>query len=306
MANYERGSADDVRVFDGGDDDEDVEGSRLPLLIVIALLVLAAFGAVVYLAYQRGVSQGHNEIRELAAAPGPAKVAPTNAGGTPTPYTGLKIYQQPAPSDDTTDTGGATPPPKPIDTPAAMTPAPATPKPETATMAPPKPEAVAPPKPAPVAAMPAPAPAKPVTPPPSKPVDTKPTTTAMAPVKPTPAPVTPKPEPVPAKPAPTQIAAAPPPPAATPAPAAADTAPAGSGFVQIGSYKSMAEANAAWAAYKAKHPGAVGGLSNNVQSASLGAKGTWYRLRIVTGSKADAASLCTKLKAEGGDCIVAK
>src|SRR6185369_4201393 len=103
MANYERGSTDDVRVFDGGEDDEDVEGSRLPLLIVIALLVLAAFGAVVYLAYQRGVSQGKGEIRELAAATGPAKVAPSSPGGTQTPYTGLKIYQQPAPSDDTTD-----------------------------------------------------------------------------------------------------------------------------------------------------------------------------------------------------------
>ena len=43
MANSDRHSADDVRVFDGGEDDEDVEGSRLPLLIVIALFVLAAF-----------------------------------------------------------------------------------------------------------------------------------------------------------------------------------------------------------------------------------------------------------------------
>ena len=76
--------------------------------------------------------------------------------------------------------------------------------------------------------------------------------------------------------------------------------------MQIGSYKSVAEANAAWTAYKAKHAGAVGGLSIDVQSADLGAKGTWHRLRIVAGSKADAASLCTKLKAEGGDCIVAK
>ena len=53
------------------DDDEDVEGSRLPLLIVIALLVLAAFGGVVWLAYQRGVQQGHAEVpRVIAAEPG--------------------------------------------------------------------------------------------------------------------------------------------------------------------------------------------------------------------------------------------
>src|SRR5581483_837076 len=105
MANYERDH--DVHVFDGGEDDEDIEGSRLPLLIVIALLVLAAFGAVVWLAYQRGVSQGHSEApRIIAAEPGPARVAPSNPGGTPTPYTGLKIYQQPAPDDP----GSATPP----------------------------------------------------------------------------------------------------------------------------------------------------------------------------------------------------
>src|SRR3569832_2664570 len=301
MANYERGSSDDVRVFDGGEDEEDVEGSRLPLLIVIALLVLAAFGAVVYLAYQRGVSQGHTEIRELAAAPGPAKGAPTNAGGTPTPYTGLKIYQQPAPSDDQADTGGDVTPP--VTPPAANTTAP---------------------KPAPVAATPAPA----VTPPPKpvetatpkpveiapKPLVTPPAMTAAAtPPKPTPAPTVapPKPAPVtPPKPAPSQTAAATPPPAVTPPPKpveAATPAPAaGSGFLQIGSYNSQAEAAAAWAAYKAKHAGAVGGLSNNIQSADLGAKGTWYRLRIVTGSQAEAATLCTKLKAEGGDCIVAK
>ena len=40
--------------------------------------------------------------------------------------------------------------------------------------------------------------------------------------------------------------------------------------------------------------------------ADLGAKGTWYRLRIVAGSKADASALCTKLKAEGGDCLLAR
>src|SRR5215469_10112444 len=110
MANYDHGAhSDDVRVFDGGEDDEDIEGSRLPLLIVIALLVLAAFGAVVWLAYQRGVAQGHSEVpRVIAAQPGPAKVAPSNAGGTPTPYTGLKIYQQPAPSDEEASNDTAT------------------------------------------------------------------------------------------------------------------------------------------------------------------------------------------------------
>ena len=49
---------DDVHIFDGAEEDDDAEGSRLPLLIVIALFVLAAFGGVVWLAYTQGVARG--------------------------------------------------------------------------------------------------------------------------------------------------------------------------------------------------------------------------------------------------------
>jgi outer membrane biosynthesis protein TonB len=277
MANYERGS-DDVRVFDGAEDEEDVEGSRLPLLIVIALLVLAAFGAVVWLAYQRGVAQGHSDVpRIIAAEPGPAKVAPTNAGGTPTPYTGLKIYQQPAPSDE--EANADTAPPPPTD--------------------------VTPPKPAPVVATPAP--------PVAKPAPTPPAMTAAKPVETTPPPAA-KPAPVVAKPAPVAVVTPPPvakptpapvkppvdTPAATPAPAAA-----GGSLLQLGSYKSEADANTAWKDYKAKHP-AVAGLSPDFKTVDLGAKGTWVRLRVVAGGKSEAATLCDKLKAEGGACIPTK
>jgi cell division protein FtsN len=276
MANYERGS-DDVRVFDGAEDEEDIEGSRLPLLIVIALLVLAAFGAVVWLAYQRGVAQGHSEVpRTIAAEPGPAKVAPANPGGTQTPYTGLKIFQQRAPSDEEANVDTAPPPPSDSLKPA---PQPSVPAP-----------AAAPPTPPPAAATPVP---KPVAAPPAPPSVTP---------KPAPAPVTPKPAPVqqavvaPPKPAPV--------PAVTEAPAAAP--PAGAGLLQIGAYKSEAEANAAWKSYRAKHSSLLSGMSSDVKQVDLGAKGTWYRLRIVAGSKDDASSLCTKLKADGGDCLLAK
>ena len=277
MANFERGS-DDVRVFDGGEDDEDVEGSRLPLLIVIALLVLAAFGAVVYLAYQKGVAQGTAQVtRVIAAQPGPARVAPTNAGGTPTPYTGLKIYQQQAPSDE--EANADTAPPVPSDLPKPGTPV-ATAPPPTVT-----------PPPAAAAMTPKPTPAPVTTPKPTAMTTTKPAVTAPPPpvVKPTPAPtqavVTPTPAPVQ------------PPPVATPTPAAT----AGGGLLQIGSYKSEADANAAWATYKAKHGGLVSGLVPDIKQADLGAKGTWYRLRIA-GSKA----LCAKLTADGGACIPTK
>src|ERR1700710_1019108 len=243
MANYERGS-DDVRVFDGAEDDEDVEGARLPLLIVIALLVLAAFGAVVYLAYQKGVAQGSASVpRVIAAQPGPAKVAPANAGGTPTPYTGLKIYQQPAPSDEEANADTAPPPPPDV-TPTKPAPPRRAPKPGE----PPPPPAA---KPAPVVAKPAPVA---VAPPP--PV-----------VKPTPAPVKPPVET----------------PVAIPAPVPAAT---GGALLQLGSYKSEADANTAWRDYKAKHP-AVAGLSPDFKTVDLGAKGTWVRLRVVAGGKSE-------------------
>src|SRR5215472_2120579 len=105
MANYDRGvyePSDEVRVFDGSEEEEDVEGSRLPLLIVLALLVLAMFAGFVWLAYSEGVSRGRSEVPVVSAEAGPARVAPANPGGASTPYKGFKIYEQPAPPDQDT------------------------------------------------------------------------------------------------------------------------------------------------------------------------------------------------------------
>jgi cell division protein FtsN len=109
----------------------------------------------------------------------------------------------------------------------------------------------------------------------------------------------------PATGAPRQLGAAPssaPVQAAAPAPAR----PAASGgyVLQIGAYKSQADADAAWKAYKAKHAALLGGYSDEVQQADLGEKGTWYRLRINGfADKTMASSLCDRLKADGGACI---
>src|SRR5579872_3306085 len=106
MSNYDRGvyePSDEVRVFDGSEEEDDVEGSRLPLLIVLALLVLAMFAGVVWLAYTQGVARGRTETPVLTAQNGPARVAPQNAGGAAEPYKGFKIYEQPAPPDEEVD-----------------------------------------------------------------------------------------------------------------------------------------------------------------------------------------------------------
>lgn len=281
MPQIERGlyePGEDVRVFDGSEE-EDVEGSRLPLLIVLALLVLAMFAGFVWLAYSEGVARGRSEIPVITAEGGPARVAPANPGGATTPYKGFKIYEQPAPPDD-----------------------------ETAQTASPREATDA--KPAAAAAAPKPAPAAKIEAAANKPTAMKAADAAPQP-KPAPAAKTPAPA-APSAPLssatapPKQLAAASPPALATkteapPAPAA------GAYVLQIGAYKSQGEADAAWNAYKAKHAALLAGYAPNVVKADLGDKGTWYRLRIAGFSSKDVASgLCDRLKADGGGCFLGK
>jgi len=296
---YEPG--EDVRVFDGSEEEEDVEGSRLPLLIVLALLVLAMFAGFVWLAYSEGVVRGRSEIPVVTAEAGPARVAPANPGGAAAPYKGFKIYEQPAPPDE--DTAQDVSPRTPAEAKASPAPA-AAPKPVAA--------ATPAPKPAPVAKTQAP-PAKPVTPPAKMAEATaapKPTPVAKPPASATPAPkvatAAPSAPLAPATAAPKQLAANAPP---APAPVAQAPAASASGayVLQIGAYKSQAEADAAWNTYKAKHAALLAGYSPNVAQADLGDKGTWYRLRI-TGfpSKDVASAMCDRLKADGGICFLGK
>jgi cell division septation protein DedD len=337
MANYERGvyePSNEVRVFDGSEEEDDVEGSRLPLLIVLALLVLAMFAGVVWLAYTQGVARGRGETPVLAAASGPERVAPQQAGGSNVPYQGFKIYEQPAPPDDSADNAPASNPPgnaAPAATPAevpkppVVTPAPvlAVPKPAPVATAPPAKVASAPVKsvaaPAKPAATPpksvaaliqqansapdaAPAAAKssvagkPATPPPAM----KPAMTSTAPA------ATGAPRKLGAAATAQAATATPQVAAATPAPAAAK--PATGGYVlQIGAYKSQADAEAAWKTYKAKHAALLSGYPDDVQRADLGEKGTWYRLRVAGLSDREVAvGLCDRLKADGGACILGK
>jgi cell division protein FtsN len=114
----------------------------------------------------------------------------------------------------------------------------------------------------------------------------------------------------PATGAPRQLGAATPTPATpakTTAPAPAKPVGGGSYVLQIGAYTSQADAETAWKAYKARHSALLSGYSDDVQQADLGAKGTWYRLRIGGLSDKEAATaLCDKLKADGGACILGR
>jgi cell division protein FtsN len=309
---------DDIRVFDGSEDDMDEEGSRLPLLIVIALLVLAAFAGVVYLAYTEGVQKGRSDApRVITAQSGPAKVAPTDAGGTATPYKGLKIYEQPAPTDEEAGNEDAAPPP-PTEVspsrPAAV--APAAPPATTASMTA-KTSGVSTTHP-PLASTPqtklalnTPAVSTKSPPPAVKPAAKSAVTAtqqvATAPPKSLASLTTA------AKPAaagtkgPPAVASVEPKPIlpAVPVPAAAAPAMVSGAYVlQIGSYKSDAEAHAAFASLKARNTTLLSGYSANIKQVDLGPKGTWYRLRVGSFADKDGAStLCQRL---GGSCFPAR
>ena len=299
MPKFERGSyePDDVRVFDGGADDDDAEGSHLPMVIVISLLVLAAFGGVVWLAYNNGVAKGRADVPpRIVAQNTDTPAAVPDSSEAPAPKA-IKVYQQPAgPEDDTSQEPA-------MNKPAAATPIIHPAPPEA------KPVAVQP-KPAAVVAEET-----------KKPVVLPAAVTQTAP---TPAKVTPKPATPPAAapavatapptalttPAKAAVAVPPPAPAKTVAVApvaAAPVAASGAFVLQIGAYKSEADASAAWKAYQAKHITLLSGVSSSIQKADLGDKGVWYRLRA--GSFADkdtAAALCERLKADGGACFPAK
>jgi len=256
MAKYERYyEPSDDQAYDGGEDEMEEGGSRLPLLIAIVLIVVLAFFGVVYLAYTQGVEQGRTESPRLIAAPSAdGQVAQSGKG--------LKIYEQPAPSDEEVD-NETTPPPAPV---TKMPPPPPMVKPSIDTQPPPKAEAPAPaatqaPKPAPAAA---PAPPK-----------------SLAALNKAPLPAA--------------------------APSAAPAVAASGGFVlQVGAYKSEDEAKAAWHAYQTKHAAAAG-YAPDIKQVDLGAKGTWYRLRIGPfADKGAADNLCDKLKADGGGCFPTK
>src|SRR6185503_17439994 len=82
---------EDLGMYDGSDDDVEEEGSRLPLLIVIALVVLASFAGVVWLAYTQGVQRGREDAPRIMAVR-QNKMAATESKN---PYSDLKIYQSP-------------------------------------------------------------------------------------------------------------------------------------------------------------------------------------------------------------------
>jgi SPOR domain len=108
------------------------------------------------------------------------------------------------------------------------------------------------------------------------------------------------------KPKPAVVADATPAAAETDATPKFETAPAGGGWaVQLAGARSESEAQATLSRLQSKYSGDLGSASLSVHKAEVNGD-TVYRVRAGGLSKADAHSLCTKLKASGGDCFVAR
>ena len=106
-----------------------------------------------------------------------------------------------------------------------------------------------------------------------------------------------------------QAPAASTPAAASPAPAeptlVASVAPGGY-VIQIASLPTAADAEKSYKNLSAKFASVIGGRGVDIREAEIAGKGTFYRVRIPAGSKADAVALCESYRAAGGSCLVAR
>jgi cell division septation protein DedD len=79
----------------------------------------------------------------------------------------------------------------------------------------------------------------------------------------------------------------------------------GTHLVQIGAFRSEAEADAQWSRLTGKLGSFVDGKAPDIERADLGDKGVYYRLRIGPFASADdAKTYCGGLKERGTDCLI--
>lgn len=86
-------------------------------------------------------------------------------------------------------------------------------------------------------------------------------------------------------------------------PVANTAAPAGTWFIQVASQPSAELAQKNYANLTSRYGNIIGGKGVDIKKADIPGKGTYYRVRIPGGSKAEAAALCDRLKSAGGSCF---
>ena len=305
---------------------------RNRLLVLLALVIIGGGAAWAWVSSHRAPD---GPVPVITADTTPEKVKPEDEGGMQVPNQNVEILngqsttaEQPAvlpppeqpvapPTTETTDQANAepqapaitdAPKPEPAPTPPATTDDSSAAAPSVAA---PSIPSVSAPEPSTTAATPTPAPVVPepqtqqAEPAPAEPTPAEPTpapapaTTAEKPAEPTPAPAPAAETPKPAEP--TQTAT---PPAAPAKPAVAPTA-GGNARIQLAAVKSEALANSQWAKLQKAYPDLLGALTLNVQKVDKNGA-TLYRIQAGPLSKTQAKDLCTRLKAQKQDCIVAR
>lgn len=262
------GFEEDVEDFDEFDEEENERGLSGLVVLVMGLVMLGAFASVVWIAYQQGIRSGTQVAAStptIAADPSPVKIENSAAEGAK-PVNEQSVYDR---LDGT---------PEPVETLAAA--------PEQPLERPAGPEVV-PPQPANeivddavadrIASL----------------AEADRALEAEETAQPPPAATTQQPPPQ-SQPAPAASAAA-----------APSTSAGGTHMVQVGAFKSQAEADAQWASLQRKLGDYAAGRSTDVERADLGAKGVFFRLRVGPfATKGEAQAYCDGLKARGSDCMV--
>ena len=88
----------------------------------------------------------------------------------------------------------------------------------------------------------------------------------------------------------------------TPAPVATGGGNAAA-YVQLSSQPTQADAQASVKSMTSKYGSLFGGSKLTIQQVDLGQKGIRWRVRLPASSLGDASSICSQIKAQGGDCF---
>ncbi|MFT6461380.1 MAG: cell division protein FtsN [Maricaulis maris] len=260
--------ADEFATFDARDED----ARRGLLLLTTALAAFVLFLGVVWSAYNQGLrDSGRDGAPRLVPNEEPYRERPVDPGGAETPDTELEVY------DRLTGDGAA-------DDTVSLRPAPEEPLEDSG-----RPTLRVEQVDADAAAD-------------TQPQDAPIETDTLPDATPRQAPQRPAREP---DPAPEPVVAAPEP--AAPSGPVAGVDLSGSWVVQIASFRTEADAEAAWVAFRTRFSDISSGMAPDVASVEIEGRGTYHRLRIAAfGDRGDAVSFCSTLQSRGQDCLVAR
>ncbi|MBO6797041.1 SPOR domain-containing protein [Maricaulis sp.] len=271
--------ADEFETFDAREE----ENRRGTLLLTTAIAVLVLFVGVVWSAFNQGVRE-RDEAPRLLAEVEPYRERPADPGGEQTPDTNLDVYNRLTGDND----GDEDVSPRP----AAEEPLEDTrPSLRIETVDADATEAAQPDTSQQIEETPLEEPTTDVTP-------------RQAPDRPQ---RQPDPEPETREPEPQTRQSETRQPDPDPEPVIPAATPAGDWVVQIASFRSVVDAEAAWLAFQGRFSDISSGLGPDIASVEIAERGTYHRLRIAAFStRDDAVSFCSTLQGRGQDCLVAR